>query len=61
MSWKFDPVNVDIVWALTSTEVVESGNLDAGSLGSDLLVDTGDRSNDSSTLDQGLRVINGSI
>lgn len=61
MSWKFDPINVDIVWALTSTEVVESGNLDAGGLNSDLLIDTGDRSNDSSTLDQGLRVINGSI
>lgn len=61
MSWKFDPVSVDLVWAVTGTELVESGILDLGGLDGDLLVDTGDRSNDSSTLDQGLRVINGSI
>jgi hypothetical protein len=61
MSWKFDPISVDLVWAVTSTEIIESGSIDFGSLGSDLLVDTGDRSNDSSTLDQGLRVIDGSI
>lgn len=61
MSWKFDPISVDLVWAVTSTEIIESGTLDLGALESDLLVDTGDRNNDSSTLDQGLRVIDGSI
>lgn len=61
MSWKFDPFIVEIVWTATSTEIIESGSMDLGSLGSDLLVDTGDRSNDSSILDQGLRVVDGSI
>jgi len=61
MAWKFDPIGVDIVWTATSSELIESGNLDLGIVNSDLSIDTGDRSNDSSTLDQGLRVIDGSI
>jgi hypothetical protein len=61
MSWRFDPTKVEIVWTTTTSELIESGSLDLGSLGSDLSVDTGDRTNDSSVLDQGLRVIDGNI
>ncbi len=61
MSWRFDPTKVEIVWTTTTSELIESGSLDLGSLGSDLSVDTGDRTNDSSILDQGLRVIDGNI
>lgn len=61
MAWKFNAYSIDIVWVVTSTELVESGSLDLGSSTSDLSVDTGDRTNDTSLLDQGLRVIDGSI
>lgn len=61
MAWKFNAHSIDIVWVVTSTELVESGSLDLGSSTSDLSVDTGDRTNDTSLLDQGLRVIDGSI
>lgn len=61
MAWKFNAHSIDIVWVVTSTELVESGSLDLGSSTSDLSVDTGDRTNDTSVLDQGLRVIDGSI
>lgn len=61
MSWKFDPTNIDIVWVATTSELIESGVLDLGVAGSDLSIDTGDRTNDSSIVDQGLRVIDGNI
>jgi len=61
MAWKFDPTSIDIVWVATTTELIESGNLDLGDLNSDLSIDTGDRTNDSSIVDQGLRVVNGNI
>lgn len=61
MAWKFNPSNIEVVWVVTSTELVESGSLDLGSSTSDLSVDTGDRTNDTAVLDQGLRVIDGSI
>lgn len=61
MSWKFDPASIDLVFVQTVTEIVESGQIDFGLQGSDLSIDTGLRDNDSSTLDQGLRVIDGSI
>lgn len=41
-------------------QFVESGSIDFGTeLGSDLSIDTGERENDSSVVDQGLRVIEG--
>lgn len=61
MAWKFDPTNVDIVWVVTTSEIIESGTLDLGDFTSDLSVDTGERTNDSSIVDQGLRVIDGNI
>ena len=61
MPWKFDPASIDLVFVQTVTEIVESGQIDFGLQGGDLSIDTGLRDNDSSTLDQGLRVIDGSI
>lgn len=61
MAWRFDPTNIDIVWIATTSELIESGSLDLGNSTSDLSVDTGDRTNDSSIVDQGLRVVDGNI
>lgn len=61
MAWKFDPANIDIVWVFTTSQLIESGSLDLGSMESDLSVDTGDRTNDTSIVDQGLRVVDGNI
>ena len=61
MPWKFDPASIDLVFVQTVTEIVESGQIDFGLQNGDLSIDTGLRDNDSSTLDQGLRVIDGSI
>jgi hypothetical protein len=62
MPWKFDPQAVDIVFVSFSTEQIVSGQIDFGSeLSSDLSLDTGERTNDSSVVDGGLRVIDGSI
>lgn len=40
---------------------IENARLDLGDFSNDLSVDTGDRSNSASILDQGLRIINGNI
>lgn len=61
MPWRFDPIAIDLVFIQTMTEIVESGQIDFGSQDGDLSIDTGLRDNDTSTLDQGLRVIDGSI
>ena len=65
MAWKFDPILIDIIWianeeTLTQVGTMSFGNvtsLDPTQLSGDLYVDTGDRTNDNSILDQGLRVI----
>jgi hypothetical protein len=62
MPWKFDPQSVDLVFVNITTQMVESGSLDFGSeIDSDLAVDTGDRENDTSIVDNGLRIIDGSF
>jgi hypothetical protein len=61
MPWRFDPYSIDIVFIQSISEIVQSGEIDFGSELSDLSIDTGLRDNDSSVLDQGLRVIDGSI
>lgn len=40
-------------------QFVESGSIDFGQIGGDLTLDTGDRANDGSIVDQGLRVVEG--
>jgi hypothetical protein len=61
MAWKFDPQVLDIRWVVEPEEVITEGVLDLGGKNADISVDTGERTNDSSTLDQGLRVIDGNI
>jgi hypothetical protein len=61
MAWKFDPTNVELIWTITTSELTEIATLDLGNLESDLSLDTGDRINSSSILDQGLRVVDGSF
>jgi hypothetical protein len=63
MPWRFDPTLGDIVFAVSVTQASESSdpaNITFGDSGtSDLSLDTGDRTNDGSTLDQGLRILEG--
>lgn len=59
--WKFDASTVDIVFVQINTQSVVSGEMNFDNASGDLLVDTGDRTNDTSIVDQGLRVIDGSI
>lgn len=57
MTWKFDPVLEDIVWVETTDTVSVSGTLDFGTAtDSDLALDTGLRTNDTSIIDPGLRI-----
>lgn len=58
MPWKFDPQIGDLVFFIKPDDVSDPANVTLGDAGlSDLAIDTGSRTNDSSTLDQGLRVI----
>jgi hypothetical protein len=57
MAWKFDAVLEDIVWVETTDTVSISGNLDFGTaMDSDLALDTGLRTNDTSIIDLGQRI-----
>lgn len=57
MPWKFDAILGDLVFKIPSTEATDPANIDLGASGaSDLGIDTGLRTNESSTVDQGLRI-----
>lgn len=59
MPWKFDPTEGDLVFVFTGgAGIEEAANITYGDNGtSDLIIDTGDRTLDSSTIDQGDRII----
>lgn len=58
MPWKFDAQIADLVFVIKPDDVSDPANVTLGDSGlSDLAIDTGERTNDSSTLDQGQRVI----
>jgi hypothetical protein len=58
MPWRFDAQIADLVFVVKSEDVADSANITMGNYGeADLTIDTGDRSNESSILDQGQRVI----
>lgn len=57
MAWRFDAIKIDVVWVNTTDELIADGSLDLGEIGSDLSIDTGDRTNDSGVIDQGERII----
>lgn len=59
--WKFEPTAIDLIFVQINTQQVVSGETSFGGAASDLLIDTGNRANDDSVVDQGLRVIDGSI
>lgn len=55
MAWKFDPFIEDIVWQESSETIMEVSFIDFGSIEGDLDIDAGDRTNDISVIDQGIR------
>jgi hypothetical protein len=59
--WTFNPITQKLVFTQSVEQIVQAGEIDFGDGSSDLSIDTGLRDNDSSVLDQGLRVIDGSI
>ena len=62
MAWKFDFKEVDLVWIQPVADIVDNASIAMGDYGSsDLTVDTGDRTNDTSVVDQGDRIIDGNI
>ena len=62
MPWKFDAQNVELVFVQISTQQIVSGSIEFGDeIDGDLIVDTGERTNALSIIDNGLRVIDGSI
>lgn len=57
MPWKFDPFLVDLVWVTPVQTITELADINFGEqMGGDLMIDAGDRTNDISNIDQGLRV-----
>jgi hypothetical protein len=57
MPWKFDPFAIDLVWIPPAETITELSDVNFGEQeGGDLTVDTGERTNDISEIDQGLRV-----
>lgn len=57
MPWRFDPFLIDLVWMPPVQTITELANVNFGDqAGGDLTIDTGDRTNDISDIDQGLRV-----
>lgn len=62
MPWRFDAQTIDLVFVIDTNTPIISGSIEFGNeVGSDLTIDTGSRENDSSIVDNGLRVIDGSI
>lgn len=60
MAWRYDPISSSLIWFVSIELVpIADGSMDLG--GGDLLIDTGLRENDSSVVDQGQRIIDGSI
>lgn len=60
--FKYDPILVDFVFVQTITQRINDGAVNFGDeVQSDLAVDAGERNNDTSELDSGLRIIDGNI
>lgn len=61
MAWKFDAQVIDLRWVVEPEQIQTDGLLDFGAIESDISLDTGDRTADSSVIDQGVRIIDGNI
>jgi hypothetical protein len=59
--WKFDSSAVDLVFVQTPEDIQPAGSLDFGAVSSDISLDTGERTNDNSIVDNGERLIDGDI
>jgi len=60
MAWRFDPISNGLIWTVSIELVaIADGSMDFG--GGDLQIDAGMRDDDSSVVDQGQRIIDGSI
>jgi hypothetical protein len=58
MSWKFEFSTGEVAWSQSVIELVEEAMIDFGdTTDGDLEISLGDRTNEVSTIDQGLRVI----
>lgn len=61
MPWKFDPFNEELIW-VSSVVITEGiGDIDMGSVDSDISIDLGSREDSPSQIDQGMRVYDGDI
>jgi hypothetical protein len=58
MAWTYDASAVDIAWKVSVeySEQTQIGSIEMGT-GGDLAIDTGERDNSTSLIDQGLRVL----
>jgi hypothetical protein len=54
MPWKFDPLIEDLIWTQSPDLIKDGATIDFEE--GDLAIDMGDRSNDSSVIDQGSRI-----
>jgi hypothetical protein len=61
MAWKYDAIQVDLIWTATSEDIVDGAGIAFGDGTGDLSIDTGSRDNESDIVDQGLRIIDGNI
>lgn len=61
MPWKFDPFTEEIVWMASVTITEGIGDIDMGTVESDISIDLGDRNDSPSQIDQGMRVYDGDI
>lgn len=57
MAWKFDPTLEDIVWQESTEQIISSGDgaLMSFSYLGDMFLESGDRTNTESIIDQGTR------
>jgi hypothetical protein len=61
MSWKFDPFIMNLIWVAPIPIVEDVGDIDLGTMDSDLMIDMGSREDSPSGIDQGLRVYDGNF
>lgn len=61
MPWKFDPFNEEIIWVASVVITEGIGDIDMGSVDSDISIDLGSREDSPSQIDQGMRVYDGDI
>lgn len=60
--FKYDPILVEFVFVQTITQRINDGAINFGDeVESDFAIDAGERNNDNSELDSGLRIIDGNI